>query len=138
MDTNKILFGLNKKALLSTIWIFVVVNYLYCDIMSLMEPALLKQYLAGNVGGMEITQGFLLGAAVLMEISMSMILLSRILPYKANRVANLIAGAITTLVQIATLFFGDMSLYYFFFSIFEIAGTATVFWLALRWKNVEE
>lgn len=138
MDSNKITPRVSKKTLFSTIWIFVVVNYLYCDVMSLMDPELLSQYLAGNAGGMQITQGFLLGAAVLMEISMSMILLSRILSYKANRMANIIAGAITTLVQIATLFMGDASLYYIFFSIIEIAGTAAVLWMAIRWKNAED
>ena len=55
--------GMERKALLSTMWIFVVLNYLYCDVASLMDAGSLKQYLAGNVGGMEMTQGFLLGAA---------------------------------------------------------------------------
>jgi hypothetical protein len=126
---------MNRKALLSTIWIFVVLNYLYCDVVSLMDAGLLKQYLDGNVGGMEMTQGFLLGAAVLMEISIAMVLLSRVLKYKANRWANIIAGTITTVVQLLTLFAGSSAMYYWFFSIIEIASTAAIVWLAWNWRD---
>ena len=138
MKNSAIATKLNMKTLLSTIWIFVVLNYLYCDVLSLMDSEMLTQLLSGKIDGMQITQFFLLGSALLMEISMSMVLLSRILPYKANRIANLIAGSITTLVQIASLFVGTTTMYYLFFSIIEIAGTAAVFWLALRWKNLNE
>ena len=138
MNTNHLSQKISKQALLSTIWIFVVLNYLYCDVMSLMDANLLGQYLKGSIDGMAITDGFLLGAALLMEISMSMVLLSRILPYKANRIANIIAGTITTLVQIMTLFVGTSTMYYIFCSIFEIGGTAAIVWLALRWKTENE
>src|SRR5258706_4538425 len=40
---------------LSTLWIFVMLNYLYCDIVSLMDSELLKQYLTGNVDGLDLT-----------------------------------------------------------------------------------
>jgi hypothetical protein len=41
---------------LSTLWIFVTLNYLYCDVTGLMDPNVLKQYLAGNLGGLQMTQ----------------------------------------------------------------------------------
>jgi len=86
MNTNqKITEMKDRKAILSTLWIFVMFNYLYCDVMSLMDPEFLKKYMTGNVGGVHVTQGFLLGAAVLMEIPIAMVLLSRVLGYKANR-----------------------------------------------------
>src|SRR5215216_2807610 len=94
------------KVRLSTLWIFVMFNYLYCDVIGLMDPALLKQFLAGSVGEMQINQGFLLGAAILMEIPISMVLLSRLLNYAPNRWANLIAGLVMTVVQASSLFFG--------------------------------
>jgi hypothetical protein len=128
----------NLKAILSALWIFVMFNYLYCDVMSLMDPVLLKQYLAGNAAGIQITPGFLLGAAVLMEIPIAMVLLSRILGYKANRLANIIAGSIMTLVQFSSLFFGSSTtIYYIYFSIIEIACTALIVWLAWRWTTPE-
>ena len=128
----------DKKVVFSTLWIFVMFNYLYCDVISLMDPELLKQYLTGNVGGLYITPGFLLGAAVLMEIPIAMVFLSRVLGYKANRWANIIAGSIMTVVQFATLFFGSSpSSYYIFFSILEIACTALIVWFAWKWPSAE-
>jgi hypothetical protein len=73
---------MDKKALFSTLWIFVTLNYLYCDVMGLMDPDLLKQYLTGSVNGMDINAGFLLGAAILMEIPIGLVLLSRILNHR--------------------------------------------------------
>jgi hypothetical protein len=70
---------MDKKMLLSTLWIFVTLNYLFCDIMGLMDVNQLKQYLTGNVNGMEMSENSLLGAAILMEIPIAMILLSRII-----------------------------------------------------------
>lgn len=125
----------DRKAILSTLWIFAVLNYLYCDVLSLMDANLLKQFLTGTVGGMQMTQGFLLGASILMEISISMVLLSRILKYRLNRLFNIIAGIITTVVQIATLLMGKPTMYYLFFSIMEITCTAFIVWYSWTWRT---
>ncbi len=128
----------DTKVLLSTLWIFVMFNYLYCDVVGLMDPTLLKQFMTGNVGGMQITHGFLLGASILMEIPMAMIVLSRVLKYKSNRWANLIAGIIMTAVQISSLFVGSSpTMYYIFFSIIEISCTAFIVWYAWQWPKPE-
>jgi hypothetical protein len=137
MNTSTKGQALDRKALLSTIWIFAVLNYLYCDVLSLTDAGMLKQYLTGNVGGLQFTQGFLLGAGILMEISMSMVLLSRVLPTRANRLANIAAGIITTAVQIGSLLMGQSTMYYWFFSIVEIAATVLIAWFAWTWRNPE-
>jgi Family of unknown function (DUF6326) len=129
---------MSTRAILSTLWIFAVLNYLYCDVVSFMDSALLKQYLAGSVGGMQITQGFLLGGAVLMEVSMGMVLLSRLLPFKANRIANTLAGVITTSAQTATLFLGKPAMYYLFFSVIEISCTAFIVVYTWKWLKPDE
>ena len=72
---------------------------MFCDIFTLMNSSDLRNLLSGNVDGMEITQEFLLGFAVLMKIPILMILLSRILPYKPNRIIQIIAGLLLILVQ---------------------------------------
>ena len=123
------------KTKLSTLWVFATVNYLYADVVGLMDHNLLQGYLAGKVGGLQISQGFLLAAGVLVEIPMAMILLSRLLGNPANRWANVGAGAFMTLVQLATLFAKTPALYYVFFSAVEIASTAAIVWLAWRWRE---
>lgn len=137
MNTNMNENALDRKTLLSTIWIFAVLNYLYCDLLSLMDANALRQYLTGTVNGIQFTEGFLLGAGVLMEVSMAMTLLSRVLPTRANRLANIAAGTFMIIVQIATLLMGDSTLYYWFFSIIEIAATASIVWIAWTWRSSE-
>jgi hypothetical protein len=127
----------DRKILLSTLWIFAMMNYLYCDIMSLMDPLQLKQLITGTAGTIHITQGFLLGAAILMEIPIAMIILSRALKYKANRLANILAGTIMTVFQISSLFVGKPANYYLIFSMVEIAGTLFIVWYAWRWAKHE-
>ena len=117
----------NIEEKFSLLWIFVMFNYLYCDVLTLTDP--IKQM------GPELTQGFLLGASILMEIPIAMVLLSRILKYKANRRANIIAGIIMALVQILTLFIGIPTIYYVFFSVVEIACVSFIVWTAWKWKN---
>jgi hypothetical protein len=128
----------NKKVMLSTLWIFVTLNYLYCDVVALMNPIMLNQILTGNVGSIHLTENFLLGAAMLMEIPIGMVLFSRILKYKANRWANMVAGSVKTAVMIATMFIGTPALYYIFFGTIEIATTSLIVWYAYRWTESEE
>ena len=137
MDIDQKATTMDRKGLLSIIWIFAAFNYLYCDLVSLMDSELLRQYLTGKVNGMEFTQGFLLGAAILVEIPIAMVLLSRVLKYRVNRWVNIIAGVIMTLVQTASLFAGTPAMYYIFFSVLEIASTVLIVWLAWNWRHAE-
>lgn len=111
---------------LSTLWIFATLNYLYCDVVSLMDSSKLRGFLAGSVGGLDITQQFLLAAGALVEVPMAMVLVSRLTAGRANVLANIGAGAFMTLVQSATLLAGKPAPYYVFFSLIEIATTAAI------------
>jgi hypothetical protein len=123
------------KARLSALWIFASLNYLYCDVVSLMDSSQLRQYLTGTVDGLTLDDGFLLGAAVLVEIPIAMTLLARVITRHAvNRWANIVAAGVMTTVQAATLFLGTPTAYYAFFSALEISCTAVIAWQAWRWR----
>jgi len=122
------------KVKLSTLWIFVMFNYIYADILTVMDSSILKELLTGTVGGLEMTQEFFLVAAVLMEIPIAMVLLSRVLKYKWNRRANIIAGTIKTLAVLLSMFVGVPTMYYMFFGTIEIAFTILIVWYAWKWK----
>ena len=128
----------NERVRLSTLWIFVMFNYLYCDIITLLDAKMLKQIILGNVGGIEMTEAFLLGASVLIEIPIAMVLLSRILKYRANRWANIISGIIMTVVQFSSLLLGSLTIYYIFFSTIEIACTSLIVLYAIKWSKPED
>ena len=117
------------KVLLSTLWLFAMLTYTYGDVVTLMDPV--------KHGSIELTEGFLLGGSIFMMIPISMVLLSRILKYRANRWANIIAGTIMTVALILTLFVAVPTIYYVFFSVIEIACTAFIVWYAWRWRNPE-
>lgn len=120
------------RSTLSALWLFATVNYLYCDVVTLMDPRMLHAFLTGDVGGMAVTQSFLLAAGVLVEVPMAMILLTRFLGPRSSRWANIGAGTLMTAVQLASLFTKAPAPYYAFFSAVEIATTATIVWLAWR------
>lgn len=119
---------------LSAAWTFVVINYLYCDVVGLMDSRLLRQYLNGQVDAVSVTPGFLLAASVLMELPIAMVLVSRVAGYRVNRRANLLAAMVTTVVQAASLFAGSPTAYYVFFSAVEITGTVAIGYVAWRWR----
>lgn len=125
----------NKKDFLSTVWVFVTLNYLYCDLIGLMDSSLLQQYLTGNVEGLKIDESFLLYAGILMEIPIAMVLLSKILAKNTNCWANIIAGSSKTIVMIITLFVGSFTRYYLFFACIEIATTIFIIGFAIKWLN---
>ena len=126
---------MEKKTLLSVLWIVLTANFLFCDIFTLMHSPDLQNFLTGSLDGMQLTQEFLLGFAIVMEIPMGMILLSRILPKKANRILQLIAGTFLILIQAWSLSVGNVSLHYWFFSIVEIGLLLAVVWQAVAWKT---
>lgn len=82
-----------------------------------------------------MTGGFLIGAALFMQIPIMMIFLSRVLKRKGNRRANIIAGIIMTVVQAATLLVGVPTGYYLVFSLIEIAATLFITWYAWKWPR---
>ena len=100
-----------------------------------MNPTRLHEFLNGVVGNMTITPMFLLIGGVLMETSIVMVLFSRVLNYKWNRITNILAGIIHTLAVSASLFVGTAEMFYVFFAIIEIVTTSYIIFLAWTWKE---
>ncbi len=125
----------DMRVALPTLWVFMVLNYLYCDVLSLLDPANLKDVLAGHAAGgsVQITPEFLLASAVLMEIPMAMIPLTRVLGHGPSRWANVAAAAFMAVVQVGSLGVGTPTAYYLFFSAIEVGTLALIAVLALRW-----
>lgn len=130
----------DRKTLLSTLWIFAVLNYVYADVYTLffnpvLRPEAWKQFLAGGTGGVSITEGFVLVTAVLMETAIAMVLLSRVLSYGPNRWANIISGAFHTLFVAWSLEGATPTSFYAFFAAIEIACTLFIVWYAWGWRK---
>ena len=106
-------------------------NYLYADLlMMIVSPEIYRKAAA------TMTDGVVLGYTLLMEILIAMVLLSRILGYKANRWANIIAGIAGTAFVAMTLG-GKPPAFYVFLSAIEIASTLYIVWYAWTWPRPE-
>ena len=136
MNSFKITFGKDYvKVKLSLLWLFVMLNYIYADILSLMDASVLNELIAGAAGELQITSTFLFFGAILMEIPIAMIIFSLILERKVSRPINIIAGSIKTLAVLGTMFVGVPALYYSFFGVIEIATTISIIYIAWNWSE---
>ena len=86
---------MDRKVLLSTLWIFVILNMIFLDVHAFFKPGFIAEIMTGVVNGTQMTPGLLLIGAILVEIPIAMVLLSRVLKYKTNRWANIIVSIIT-------------------------------------------
>src|SRR5260370_12897079 len=129
------------KERLSVLWIFALLNYLYADVIALW--AILGSPPADTP---HLGQLALAGSAVLMEIPIAVILASRLLPPPANRLADIIAGSIVTLVNGFLTFIPPLVGWgrppalpeYLFFATIETVCTVAIVWQAWTWSGADE
>jgi hypothetical protein len=116
---------------LSTLWIFAALNYLYGDVFTLFFMR----------GAQETTFAMPIAAvtafAVLMEIALAMVLLSRVLPHGVNRWANIVAGLIHTALAAWSMTGSTPAPYTVMFLGLAIACTLFIIWYAWTWRNLE-
>lgn len=122
----------DKTMMLSALWIFATLNYIYADVFTLFFTP----------GAQEATSampaGAVLGFAVLMETAIAMVLLSRILKYAANRWANIVVAALHTAAVLFFVFGGTTPApFSAFFGAIEIACTLAIVWYGWKWRNPE-
>jgi len=127
MNTN---LKMNKKVYFSTLWIVVMINVAMADIFGFMMEAM-----AGNAAPeIQVPQIGMLIFAIIMEIPILMIFLSRVLKYKANRWTNIIAAIITVVFIVAG---GSLDMVYVFFATVEIVCLGLIIWNAWKWSSTD-
>lgn len=131
MNANaKTIGNSGRKTLLSTLWIFVVLNYIYGDVaMMIFHPATYQRAAA------RMSDGMAAGAAAFMELPIVMVVLCRVLKYAANRWANITVGVIFSAFAGVTLLPGRAPAFYVFLSAVEIASTVFIVWYAWTWPE---
>lgn len=128
MDTNKKTVTMSVKDKISVLWIVVMINMIFADILSFMLPGFLNDIIAGNAP-IQITEQVLLVFAIILEIPIAMIFLSRVLEPKANRWANMIASVITIIFVVGG---GSLMLHYIFFAAVEVLVLLLI--MSYAWK----
>ena len=131
----------DTKERLSLFWIFALLNYLYADCTALFAI----------VGSPNLSDAphfrpwVLLASSVYMEIPIAMIVACRLLPFRANRLANIIAGTIMTLINGFLTFVPPVAGWgrtpalpcYLFFATIETVCTSVIIWQAWTWSEVK-
>ena len=135
MNTIKKTTGkIDTKILLSTLWIVVMINMLKADILSLFIPGALEEVARTSASaGASIPQLMLLGA-VMGNLAIAMIILSRVLKYGINRWVNIVVGIVT----IAYIWVGAASYpHYIFIATVETLCLLLIIGFAWTWRNIE-
>jgi len=109
---------------ISTLWIVVMFNMVFADILGMMVPGVLQAMSSGQVG-VPVTQELLLVFAILLEIPIAMVFLSRILKPVPSRWVNTGAAVVTTAFVIGG---GSPHLHYYFFAAVEVVCMALIVW----------
>ena len=123
---------------LSVLWLFATLNYIYADVFFCIDVLGSKK---GSIPVIHFSPGAWLVIAILMEIPIAMVLVSRVLKPTANRWANVVAGIIETAAVLLAQFIlpifsitGTTS-YYLFFGALEAVCTSLIVWYAWRWPR---
>jgi len=120
----------DMKVRLSTLWIVVMFNMAYADILSLYIPGVHEE-LAGFAGATPINQLMLVGA-IIIQIPIGMILLSRVLKRRVNRWTNIIAAVVTIAFVIGG---GSLEPHYLFIATIEVVSMLLIIWSAWSWPS---
>jgi hypothetical protein len=126
--------NIELKVKLSTLWTVTMFNMAFADILSFITPGFMKDIIEGTTE-FQVDQGLLLVFALLLEIPILMIILSRVLSHKINRWTNIIAAIVTILFIIGG---GSTYLHYLFFASIETICLLVIIWSAWKWKNDAE
>lgn len=125
----------DRKVVLSTLWVFYVLNILYADVLNLMGDAATATAEGVELIDALLSPEMLLGAAIFLEMAMAMIVLSRLLEHHVNRWSNMIVASLHAVGVIASVFVGTPTVFYLFFVIVEVATCLFIVCYAWSWKG---
>ena len=127
----------NVRIKLSALWVTLMLFYIYADILGFYTPGNIEKVVSGEIGGFQITEGFLFVMAIWMAIPSIMVFLSLTWKANANRWVNIIVGIVSFLALGATFFAGEVSARYTFQAIAEGVLIALIVWQAWKWPTQE-
>ena len=115
----------------STLWIVVLLNMIFADIFSIMVVLVSKKPL--DIPG-EVTTVMAV-AAVVTNIPILMVYFSRVLPHRANRWANIVAGLLTIAYVVGG---GDWAPHYLIIASIEVVILLVIVGSAWQWRDSEQ
>lgn len=130
MDIQNQLRDSKIRGLLSSLWIFFFINHFFMGLHEFANPAFIEQLLGG---GFAASDSLLLMVAVMIEIPISMIVLSRVLPNKINWLVNILVAIFTIGSEIMNNTNPDLD--NMFFLLAELIGFVAIIAISLSWRS---
>jgi len=132
VDIQHQLKFIGMKARLSSLWIFMLLNFFLRDIHEFGRAGFLQEIMTGVIDGVQLTEEIFLISGIMMQIPLGMVFLSRMLPYRFNRWANIIASVFT----IGIVFnIGANDLDDTFHLAVEVITLVSIIWSAWTWSH---
>ena len=116
------------RIILSGIWVALMLSYLLGDVLRIFSG----DAKPGEIEGKPLTQGMLLGMAVLMIIPVVMVVMTLILSYSVTRWTNIIAAAFFFVFNLASIHTYP-SAYDKFLNVIGLGFNALTLWYAWNW-----
>jgi len=133
MNTELAIFDLDKRAKLTSLWVFVFFNMIFRDLHELGRPGFLEEIMTGVVDGVQITEGLMLVGGIMIAIPLLMIPLVQFLRVKANRRLNLIISSLQMLSVLGVNRAPDLD--DIFFAVIELVALVIILRLAWTWRT---
>ena len=119
---------LERRAILSALWMFVLLNFIFRDLHEIVKADFLADALNGVYDGREVTEVMFLLGGIIVEVPIMMMLVAWTLPIKANRWANVIIAPLFGLTLIGSA--GDLDDYFHFgLMLVALAAISRMAWI---------
>jgi hypothetical protein len=131
---------LTLKVKIAVLWIFLAVGMSAAMLLLLMAPGTIEEVIAGEMGGMEISEGVLFMFSLFWLVPLAMAFFSVTLKRAANRVLNIALGLFFAVFYIVDtsghLIRGELFFTHLVICIIAVIVGILIFLYALRWPKV--
>ncbi len=117
----------NRRAVLSSLWIFVLFNMLFRDIHEFARPGAIEEFMT-----MEVAEGLLLASGIVLSLLIAMVVLNHVLSPGVARWANIAVSLVAIAAMVANPP-GDLDDVWFF--TVEILALMAIIGLAWAWRT---
>lgn len=120
----------DRRAVISSLWIVVLLNILFRDMHELLRQGSYEQWQA-----LQVTDATLLASGIALSGFISMIVLTRVLPHRGARISNLVVPVVAALGMV-TADVHDLDDVWFL--AVELVAVAAIVWLAWTWRSADD
>lgn len=129
------------KLRISVLWLILGAGMSGSMILQMFVPGFINNIIAGEINGMEISNGLLLVMSLFWIVFLSMAFLTLILKDKINRYANAVLGVFFAIYLIIEIYISLGSQEFSGSNLMQVFGIIfafLIFWHAWKWPKVEK